>query len=79
MADPGFPVWGAPSCWGGADFRCRCFLPKTNANMKELDSVKGGKRASSAPLDPPMVLGISALRFLRIDPSYFGTGEKVHR
>ena len=53
VADPGFPIGGVPSCWGGTNLRHGCFLAKTYAKMKELDPV-GGAHASSAPLDLPM-------------------------
>ena len=46
MADPGFPVGGAPSHWGGADLQCGCFLAKTYAKTKELDPVGGGAAAA---------------------------------
>ena len=48
VADPGFPVGGAPSRWGGADLRCGCFLAKTYAKTKELDPV-GGVHAGGSP------------------------------
>ena len=55
VADPGFPVGGAPTRWGGgANLRCVHFLAKTYAKMKEIDPVGGGAHAGSAPLDPPM-------------------------
>ena len=51
VAGPGFPVGGGG---GGADLRRGYFSAKTYAKTKELDPV-GGVRASSAPLDLPMV------------------------
>ena len=53
-ADPGFPVGGAPTRWGGANLRHVHFSAKMYAKMKEIDPVGGGVRAGSAPLDPPM-------------------------
>ena len=47
MADPGFPVGGAPSRWGGADLQRGCYSEKTYAKMKELDPV--GRRVLAAP------------------------------
>ena len=47
VADPGFPVGGAPTRWGGADLRHECFSAKTHAKTKELDPV--GARAPGAP------------------------------
>ena len=41
VADPGFPVGGTPSRWGGANLRCGYFLAKMYAKMKELDPVGG--------------------------------------
>ena len=58
VADPGFPVGGAPSCWGGgANLRHGYFLAKMYSKTKELDPV-GGVRAGGAPLDPPMALDL---------------------
>ena len=54
VADPGFPVGGAPSRWRGADLRRGCFSAKTYVKTKELDPVGGGGHAPVAPLDPPM-------------------------
>ena len=48
MADPGFPVGGAPTHWGGTNLRCVHFLAKMYAKMKEIDPVGGG-RAGGAP------------------------------
>ena len=53
VADPGFPVGGAQTCWGGANLRRVHFLVKTYVKTKEMDPV-GGARTGSAPLDPPM-------------------------
>ena len=53
MADPGFPVGGAPTHWGGANLRHAHFLVKMYVKMKEIDPV-GGARAGGTPLDPPM-------------------------
>ena len=41
MADPGFPIGGAPRHWGGAHLQCRCFLAKMYVKMEELDPVGG--------------------------------------
>ena len=49
VADPGFPIGGAPTCWGGANLRRVHFLVKTYAKMKEIDPVWGGH----APAAPP--------------------------
>ena len=48
MADPGFPVGGAPTRWGGTNLRHIHFSAKTYAKMKEIDPV-GGARAGGAP------------------------------
>ena len=61
VADPGFPIGGAPTHWGGTDLQCVHFLVKTYAKTKEMDPVGGGVggwRALAAPLppDPPMCL-----------------------
>ena len=47
-ADPGFPVEGAPSRWGGANLQHGHFLAKMYAKTKELDPIGGG-----APAAPP--------------------------
>ena len=47
MADPGFPIGGAPTRWGNRPPSEMC------AKMKELDPVGGG-RAPARPLDPLM-------------------------
>ena len=49
MADPGFPVGGAPTGWGGTNLRRIHFSAKMYAKTKEIDPVGG-----AAPLDPPM-------------------------
>ena len=49
VADPGFPVGGALTCWGGANLRCIHFSAKTCVKTKEIDPVGGGAHASSAP------------------------------
>ena len=54
VADPGFPIGGAPTHWGGANLRHGHFLVKMYAKMKEIDPVGGGGRAAAPPLDPPM-------------------------
>ena len=53
VADPGFPIGGVPSCWGGTDLQHGCFSVKTYVKMKEMDPV-GGRALAVAPLDPPM-------------------------
>ena len=55
MADPGFPVGGAPTRWGGTNLRHVHFSAKTFAKMKEIDPVGGGGGRRGAPLDPPMI------------------------
>ena len=57
VADPGFPVGGAPTHWGGANLRRVHFSVKTYVKTKEIDPVGGGARRG-APLDPPMVVSI---------------------
>ena len=50
VADPGFPVGGAPTHCGGADLQRIHFLAKTYAKTKEMDPVGGGGAlASSVP------------------------------
>ena len=44
MADPGFPVGGAPTRWGGTNLRCVHFSVKTYAKTKEIDPVGGARR-----------------------------------
>ena len=41
VVDPGFPVGGALTHWGGADLQCIHFLAKTYAKTKEIDPVGG--------------------------------------
>ena len=48
VADPGFPVGGACTHWGGVDLRCGHFLVKMYAKMKELGPI-GGACAGHAP------------------------------
>ena len=36
VADPGFPVGGAPSRWGGTDLRRGCFSPMARAYNGEV-------------------------------------------
>ena len=60
VGDPGFPVWGAPSRWGGANLRCGHFLTKMYAKTKELDPVGGG---GGAPEAPPGSANDTACRF----------------
>ena len=50
MADPGFPVGGALTHWGGANLRHVHFLVKTYAKMKEMDPVGG-----HVPAAPPWI------------------------
>ena len=56
MVDPGFPVGGAPTHWGGANLQHVHFLVKMYAKTKEIDPVGGGARRRRSPLDPPMVM-----------------------
>ena len=49
VAEPGFPVGGALTHWGGANLRRIHFLAKTYAKMKEVDPVGGGGHAPAAP------------------------------
>ena len=42
VADPGFPVGGAPTHWGGANLRRIHFSVKMYAKTKEIDPVGGG-------------------------------------
>ena len=58
MADPGFPVGGAPTHRRGANLLRVHFLAKTYVKMKEIDPVGGGGGAHTAvpPLDPPMIM-----------------------
>ena len=51
VADPGFPVGGVPTHWGGTNLQRIHFLVKTYAKTKEIDPVGGG-----ALLDPPMTI-----------------------
>ena len=58
VADPGFPVVGARTRWGGTNlqrihFSAKTYV-KTNAKMKEIDPVAGGGTPVVPPLDPPM-------------------------
>ena len=48
VADPEFPVGGAPTRWGDTDLRHIHFSAKTYAKTKEMDPV-GGARAGGAP------------------------------
>ena len=52
MADPGFPVGGSWTRWGGMDLRRGCFLAKMYVKMKEFGPIGGVRPAR--PLDPPM-------------------------
>ena len=58
VADPGFPIGGAPTHWGGADLRHVHFLAKTYVKMKEMDPVGGGAHAGGTPLNLPMYIYI---------------------
>ena len=42
VADPGFPIGGVPTNWGGADLWHVHFLVKMYAKTKEMDPVGGG-------------------------------------
>ena len=42
VADPGFPVGGAPTRWGDTNLRHVHFSVKMYAKMKEIDPVGGG-------------------------------------
>ena len=48
VADPGFPIGGAPTRWGGANLQRIHFSAKTYAKMKEIDPV-GGACAAAPP------------------------------
>ena len=52
VADPEFPVGGVNPL-GGMELRCRCFLMKMGAKMKELGPVGG--MCWAHPLDLPMI------------------------
>ena len=52
MADPGFPIGGVPTHWGGATSDAY-FLAKTYVKMKEMDPVGGHMPA--APPGPATV------------------------
>ena len=41
VADPGFPVGGTPTHWGGTNLQRIHFLVKTYVKMKEIDPVGG--------------------------------------
>ena len=47
VADPGFPIGGAPTHWGGANLQQVHFLAKMYAKMKEIGPVGG--HALAAP------------------------------
>ena len=49
VADPGFPIGGAPTHWGGTNLQCIHFLAKTYVKMKEIDPVGGGGRRRRRP------------------------------
>ena len=49
VADPGFPIGGAWTRWGGMDLRCRHFSVKMYAKMKELGPIGGGVRPARPP------------------------------
>ena len=58
VADPGFPVGGMWTHWGGGgvDFRCGCFSAKLYAKTKKFGPIEGGHAPSMPPLhDPPMI------------------------
>ena len=55
VADPGFPVGGTPTHWGGANFRRIHFSAKTYAKTKEIDPVGGARAPRHPTLDPPMI------------------------
>ena len=48
VVDPGFPIGGAPTHWGGANLQCVHFLVKMYMKTKEVDAV-GGAHAGGAP------------------------------
>ena len=55
VADPGFPVGGACTYWGGVGLQHGHFSVKMYAKTKELGPIGGGVRpARPPPLDPPM-------------------------
>ena len=44
VADPGFPIGGVPTRWGGADLQRVHFLAKMYVKTKEIDPVGGAHR-----------------------------------
>ena len=59
MADPGFPVGGVWTRWGGGGgvgLRHGWFLAKMYAKTKEFGPVGGGGVHPARPLDPPMLI-----------------------
>ena len=50
VADPGFPIGGAPTHWGGVPTsNAYTFLAKMYAKMKEIDPVGGGHAPAASP------------------------------
>ena len=49
VADPGFPIGGAPTRWGGTNLRCVHFSAKMYAKTKEIDPVGGGGAPAATP------------------------------
>ena len=49
VADPGFPIGGVPTHWGGTNLRHVHFLAKMYAKAKEMDPVGGGGHMLVAP------------------------------
>ena len=50
VADPGFPIGGACTHWGGVDLRCGHFSVKKYVKTKELGPIGG-----HAPGTPPQI------------------------
>ena len=76
VADPGFFVEGGtePLGGGGTNLRCRCFLAKMCAKMKELDPIggEGARRWCPPPLGSANVkAGVIPLGFNLKYMSYF--------
>ena len=53
VADPGFPVGGAPTSWGCRPLTHTLFSKNVCENERN-GSCWGGGRAAAPPLDPPM-------------------------
>ena len=49
VADPGFPIGGSLTCWGGANLRYIHFSAKTYAKTKEIDPVEEVRAGGGPP------------------------------